>query len=145
MPDNMNRVHNATNPHQGKHKRILCVCSAGLLRSPTTAVVLSQEPFNHNTRAAGIVADYALIPVDEVLLYWAQEIVCMTSDQETALNDAVKHLGFDKPVICLNIADNYSYRHPELMKLIKERYEEATKQGEPHAASNQVLPKDPKR
>jgi len=32
--------------------------------------VLSQEPYNYNTRAAGIVDDYALVPVDEVLLNW---------------------------------------------------------------------------
>jgi len=60
-----NRIHNSSNPYQGKFKRVLCVCSAGLLRSPTTAFVLSQEPYNYNTRAAGIVDDYALVPVDE--------------------------------------------------------------------------------
>ncbi len=42
------------NPYQGKYKRVLCVCSAGVLRSATTAVVLSKEPFNFNTRSAGL-------------------------------------------------------------------------------------------
>lgn len=113
----LNRIHNATNPYQGKTKRVLCVCSAGLLRSPTAAVVLSQEPYNLNTRAAGLDEGHALIIVDEVLLEWADGIVCMTKDQERELKTKTK-----KPVMCLNIADSYGYRDPKLIKLIKESY-----------------------
>ena len=60
----MNRLANTHNPYQGDFKKVLCVCSAGLLRSPSTAFVLSQDPFNFNTIAAGINEDYALIVVD---------------------------------------------------------------------------------
>ena len=73
----MNRLANSSNRWQGKYKRVLCICSAGLLRSPTAAFVLSQEPYNYNTRAAGLTKEFALIPVDEVLLNWAQEVVCI--------------------------------------------------------------------
>lgn len=117
----MNRIANAGNPFQGDFKKVLCVCSAGLLRSPTTAVVLSQEPFNFNTRAAGLIEDFALIPVDDVLLAWADEVVCMTKEQETVLKTRT-----EKPVICLNIPDSFGYRDPQLMTLIKERYQQAT-------------------
>lgn len=58
-----NRKWNAKNPHQGNFERVLCVCSAGLLRSPTVAVVMAQHGFN--TRAAGLEKDFALIPVDD--------------------------------------------------------------------------------
>jgi len=112
-----NRLYNAKNPFQGKYKRVLCVCSAGLLRSPTAAFVLSQEPFNFNTRAAGLVADYALIPVDDVLLEWADEIVCMTKEQETELAKRTV-----KPVINLDIGDNFSYRDSRLISAIRENY-----------------------
>lgn len=124
-----NRLHNCTNPHQGIIKKVLCICSAGLLRSPTAAVVLSQEPFNYNTRAAGIVADYALIPVDNVLLTWADEIVCMTSEQEEELKQRLEKLicglNFRKmpEVICLNIEDSYGYRDDKLVWLIREKYD----------------------
>jgi len=123
-----NRVHNSSNPHQGAFKRVLCVCSAGLLRSPTAAVVLSQKPFNFNTRAAGIVPDYALVSVDAVLLNWADEIVCMTEEQQQDL-EILLMTGYPKKpkVICLNIPDNFAYRDPELMKMIKENYKAATK------------------
>lgn len=114
----MNRLYNITNPGQGNYKRVLCVCSAGLLRSPTAAVVLAQEPYNFNTRAAGLVADYALIPVDMALLAWADEIVCMTPDQEMEL----RKLAPDKKIICLGIKDSFMYRDPELIKRIRDSY-----------------------
>lgn len=112
-----NRLANAHNSYQGNHKRVLCVCSAGLLRSPTAAVVLSQAPFNFNTRAAGLTPEFALIPVDEVLIHWADEIVCMEAKQLEILADMT-----DKPIRCLYIEDSFDYRDPELMRLIAERY-----------------------
>lgn len=131
----MNRLGNCKNYHQGAFKRVLCVCSAGLLRSPTTAVVLSQDPYGFNTRAAGLVPEFALVVVDQVLLEWADEVVCMTEDQKLALKDKLKDLGLQaKLVICLNIEDSFAYRNPELMKLIKQNYDAAV--GTPAALKN---------
>lgn len=115
----MNRMGNAKNEYQTKVKKVLCVCSAGLLRSPTMAVVLSQEPYNYNTRAAGITKEYALIAVDDVLLHWADEVVVAEEWMAMELENC------KKPVKCLNIPDQYEYRHPELIQLIKERYNES--------------------
>lgn len=116
----MNRLANATNLFQGKYKRVLCVCSAGLLRSPTAALVLSQEPYNYNTRATGLMKEFALVPVDQVLLHWADEIVCMNPEQAEELRE---RLETDKPVIVLNIEDRYRYRDPELVEQIKAAYD----------------------
>lgn len=113
----MNRLSNCKNLYQGDTKKVLCVCSAGLLRSPTTAVVLSQEPYNYNTRAVGVTKEFALISVDEVVLEWADEIVCMDKIQKIQLRSMT-----DKPIICLDIPDDYQYRDPELIKLIKKEY-----------------------
>lgn len=113
----MNRMANSHNKYQGDYKKVLCVCSAGLLRSPTAALVLSQPPYNFNTRSAGLSQEFALIPVDVVLLEWADEIVCMTDEQQTKLQ-----LMTDKPVISLAIPDNFKYRDGELMRLIRLHY-----------------------
>lgn len=121
----MNRLHNCKNPYQGSRKRVLCVCSAGLLRSPTTAFVLSNEPFGFNTRAAGV-HNYALVPVDKVLITWAQEIVCMEKSHRNQLEVDFGDLLVDKVVNVLNIPDNYEYRDPELMEMIKALYIKAT-------------------
>ena len=121
----MNRLANSNNRYQGKYKRVLCVCSAGLLRSPTAALVLSQEPYNFNTRAAGLEPEFALIPVDRVLLEWADQIVTMTPDQAQGVRALLEE---EKPIVVLGIDDNYRYRDQELIKLIRESYDKHTKE-----------------
>lgn len=124
----MNRIYNCKNPAQGSDKKVLCVCSAGLLRSPTAALVLSQEPFNCNTRAAGIEESYALVPVDRVLVLWADEIVCMTAQHsDMLLAKYIDDIGVKIRV--LDIPDNFLYRDPRLMKLIAEKYQESLDAG----------------
>lgn len=118
----LNRLHNCKNSHQGKTKKVLCVCSAGLLRSPTAAVVLSQEPFAYNTRAAGLSTDFALVPVDEVLLTWADEVVVMEDWMRLELLDRFEEYLINVPIFVLKIPDSYAYRDPELMLMIEQKY-----------------------
>jgi len=40
----MNRIFSNIDDIEGDYKRVLCVCSAGLLRSPTMAWVFGKEP-----------------------------------------------------------------------------------------------------
>ena len=119
----MNRLANTHNQYQGNFRKVLCVCSAGLLRSPSTAFVLSQEPFNFNTRAAGINEEYALIQVDQVLLEWADQIVCMDTNQQLKIINMLAEFKMKKafPVVNLGIPDAFEYRDPELLKIIKEQ------------------------
>jgi predicted protein tyrosine phosphatase len=119
------RIGNASNDYQGAYKRVLCICSGGLLRSPTAAVVLSQEPYNFNTRSAGLNPDYALNPVDAVLLSWADEIVVMEPEMTEQIRELLKGVLGGKQIICLNIPDLFSYRDSELMELIRTRYDHA--------------------
>ena len=114
-----------SNSYQGDYKRVLTVCSANMLRSPTMAHVLSAEPYNFNTRSAGI-AGFALIPVTEDLLMWADEVVCADTEHAIAIRNKMMKYQLDKPIIDLKIPDIYEYRNPELIKLIKERYEQRT-------------------
>lgn len=111
-----------SNSYQGDYKRVLTVCSANMLRSPTMAHVLSADPYNYNTRSAGI-AGFALIPVTNDLLMWADEIVCADSEHTTVINKMLQKLDIDKPLINLRIPDNYEYRNPNLIDLIKLRYD----------------------
>jgi len=113
---------NVNNPFQGDYKKVLCICTIGMLRSPTCAFVLSNEPFNFNTRACGIDKGLALIPMTDVLLKWADEIVVMDSYQKLIIKKLT-----EKPIICLNIEDVFDYRDPALMEIIKIRYLEETK------------------
>lgn len=124
----LNALHNATNPYQTPAKRVLCVCSAGLLRSPTAAVIFAQEPYNFNTRSCGIDTGHALVPISEILLHWAEEIICMDEWQEARLRGLIKKYRItEKPIINLYIGDIYSYMDEELIQKLKENYNEATK------------------
>lgn len=118
-----NRLENVRNRYQTSAKKVLCLCSAGLLRSPTAANVLHQE-YGYNTRAAGVAREYALIPVDEVLLSWADEIVCVSAE---VLGELMLRHNLDKysaTVIALDIPDRFEWNDPELKRIIKEQYVE---------------------
>ncbi len=114
-----------SNKYQGDYKRVLTVCSANMLRSPTMAHILSADPYNFNTRSAGT-RDYALIPVTEDLLMWCHEVVCADTEHALWVRNKMIEWQIDKPIIDLQIPDDYEYRNPELIELIKERYGQRT-------------------
>lgn len=117
------RIGNASNLYQGKYKRVLAVCSGGLLRSPTIAHTLAAEPYNYNTRSVGTDPDYALNILDQVLLKWADEIVCADTEHEREVRSRLVELGLAaKTVVCLKLPDVYPYRHRKLIHLIQKRY-----------------------
>lgn len=114
----MNRLHNTKNPNQTDTKKVLTVCSASILRSPTAANVLHRE-FGYNTRSAGIVSDFALIPVDNALVAWADEIVCMEEWQRKEL-EALFNIRV--PIIVLDVPDHFQWMDKELQDMILESY-----------------------
>ena len=107
-----NALWNCRNPFQGSEKRVLVVCSAGLLRSPTCAWLLSQ--YNYNTRSCGI-HDYALIQFDEVLLEWADIIIFV---EDSLYQQCSFDIPISKQLIILDIPDTFSYKDPELLSII---------------------------
>jgi len=101
---------------QGTYKKILCVCSLGLLRSPTLALVLSSQ--GHNTRSCGSDTYNALIPITENLVAWADEIVFVNSENY----EVASHLLDGKKVRILDIPDSYDYRDSALLKICEVAY-----------------------
>lgn len=74
------------NPYQNQdaYKRLLFVCSAGLLRSATAANLYSGR--GYNTRACGT-HQFALIPLSANLIEWADLIIFVNrQNYEVALN-----------------------------------------------------------
>lgn len=110
-----NRLANCHNPFQGEMRRVLTVCSAGLLRSPTLAWMLSNPPYNFNTRAAGSSQNYALVPVDQVLLEWADTVVFVERDCMEEVERTVRPKEDRDDWVVLNLRDVYDYRNPELV------------------------------
>lgn len=112
------------NPYQGKDKKVVFVCSMGILRSATAARLYAHR---YNTRTAGTWDD-ALIPLSENLILWADQIVFVNKENYLqALHKFEYDEGFvltiqDKGVV-LNIPDNFEHMHPELVKAFNEQYE----------------------
>lgn len=117
MEKRQNALWNCRNPHQGNRERVLCVCSAGLLRSPTVAGELYLR--GYNTRAAGV-HDYALVQVDDVLLEWADTILFV----HPSLEDVIK-VPDEVRIVVLNIPDNYGFRDDELVKIVNAQLDQA--------------------
>jgi len=113
------RMQNLSNPYQTKAKKVLCLCSAGMLRSPTAANVLHQE-YGYNTRSAGVDRAFALIPIDTALKEWADEIVCVEPSVYRTL--IVSYDTQAQKVVVLNVPDKYEWNDPELVALIKKQY-----------------------
>jgi len=122
-----NRLHNMKNPNQGTAKKVLCVCSAGLLRSPTLAWILSNDPFNYNTRAAGTASDYALIVLDEVQLQWADAVVFVDEGNYRVACYDHKELLDNMECHVLDIPDMYKFRAPKLVEAATQQLKEAFK------------------
>ena len=117
-----NRLWNARNPNQGRFQKVLCVCSAGLLRSPTVAWILSNEPFNFNTRAAGSTKTFALIHADEVLLHWADAVVFVNQENfDETTREFPGLLQEDKQIVVLDLPDRFKTRDPELVRIATEQ------------------------
>ena len=111
------------NPYQGSDKRVLFVCSMGILRSATAARIYADK---YNTRAAGSWHD-ALVPLSDNLLGWAHEIVFVNQhnyDQvKASLREEDINIDTEFNVVVLDIPDSYPHMHPELIKAFHEQYE----------------------
>lgn len=108
------------NPYQGKDKKVLFVCSAGILRSATAQRIYGHK---YNTRSAGSGLEYALNPLSERLMDWADEIVFVHQwnyDNAGFYFDLVPYM--DKIKI-LEIEDKHPHMHPELIAAFEEQYE----------------------
>ena len=119
-----NQLYNIHNESQGNIKKVLCVCSAGLLRSATLQNMLIKK-YGYNVRNCGTEESYALIPISEALLLWADEIVFVNKSnyRSVALDLEEMKIPEDK-IFVLNIPDIYNFNNPKLVEICKQQYKE---------------------
>lgn len=109
-----------SNPYQGKDKKVLFVCSMGILRSATGARLYAHK---YNTRAAGTWDD-ALIPLSPILLAWANEIVFVNKENyESAVKKFGEEVFKETPTKVLDITDVHPHMSVELVAEFKKQYE----------------------
>ena len=120
-----NRLWNISNTAQGKDIKVLCVCSAGLLRSPTMARLLCRKYKNVNPRAVGHAADFALIPLENLHIAWADIILLSDSEayQACIMVDEDKLLNYGKSVLICHVEDDYNFGDAELEEKLNIEFE----------------------
>ena len=97
---------------QGAFKRVLFVCSGGMLRSATAAQWAAQA-LGWNTRNCGTM-DCALPPAHRNLIEWAEVIYCM---EDRHLQNLLYRFPWAKEkFVALGIPDVFEYRSPNLIR-----------------------------
>lgn len=116
-----------SNPYQGSDKKVLFVCSMGILRSATGARLYAHK---YNTRSAGTWDD-ALIPLSNQLMAWADEIVFVNIHNYEQVRSYCEEEGVDIDkefnIKVLDIPDSYPHMHPELVRAFDVQYEPLTR------------------
>jgi predicted protein tyrosine phosphatase len=105
---------------QGMAKRLLFVCSVGMLRSPTAAAIAVQQ--GANARSCGS-SSLALIPLSANLIRWADWIVFMNGENYRESKKVFEFTDFfddfeDKAVIW-NVPDHYNYMDDGLVYILE--------------------------
>ena len=104
-----------------KRQKILFVCTANTHRSPTAEELLKKDK-RFEVKSCGIYPS-SPTPISKELVEWADKIFVMCERLEkhrTIIEDKFHDL--KKPIIDLNIPDNYWKGDPELIKVLKERF-----------------------
>ena len=140
MNDATTRLLNTKNRNQGPFRKVLAVCSAGLLRSPSIAHVVSLPPYNCNARACGSSKEYALVLLDRVLVEWADIIICANDEQVKPVMALVaKCSDPTKEVVNLNLPDSFKTRSRPLMYEIHKRLQKIKFTGTPKSAISRTI------
>lgn len=106
------------NPYQGNDKKVVFVCSMGILRSATAARIYANK---YNTRCAGTWEE-ALIPLTQLLVDWADELVFVNrTNYETAV---MKFDMNNARIVVLHIPDDYPHMDHMLVKAFSDQYEQ---------------------
>lgn len=121
----MNQMYTIHSHWQGDTKKVLTVCSAGLLRSATLQNLLIKE-YGYNVRNCGT-EDYALIPISEALVSWADEIVFVNEENFKRVELDLKELNMIDKCIVLDIPDIYGFNDPKLIDMCRKQYDEAAR------------------
>ena len=100
-------------------QRLLFICSANRLRSPTAEQVFSNYP-NVEARSAGLNSD-ALDPLSPEHFEDIDVVFVMEKTHRTKLSKKYKPYLKSARVICLNIPDDFEYMQPELKNILKTR------------------------
>lgn len=99
--------------------KVLFICTANRLRSPTAAALFADHP-GLEVRSAGLDAACPR-PLSNELVMWADKLFVMERRQRDIVRRKFRKTLGERPVIALGIPDDYEFMQPELVALLKDR------------------------
>ena len=99
--------------------KVLFVCTANRLRSPTAEAVFADQP-GLEVRSAGI-DGLAVRPLTAELVAWADRLIVMEKSHREAIRKRYRTALGSRRVIVIGIPDEFEYMQEELVALLKER------------------------
>jgi len=99
--------------------RVLFICTYNQCRSPTAEHIFADWP-GIDARSAGV-GDEAKVPISRELIDWSDLIVVMEEAHREALARKFRPHLRNKPVVCLDIPDEYQYMDPVLVEVLRQR------------------------
>jgi predicted protein tyrosine phosphatase len=100
-------------------RNFLFICSQNRLRSPTAEQIFAGRP-GIDVTSAGTNND-AENPLTDELVDWADIIVVMERMHRSKVRQRFGRALNGKPIICLDIPDNYTFMDPDLIRLLESR------------------------
>jgi predicted protein tyrosine phosphatase len=101
--------------------KILFVCTANKLRSKTAEEIYANDP-RFEVDSAGT-SQLAENQVDEYLLNWADYVIVMEKNHRDFIHQKYPEIYQKKRIICLFIPDNYDFMQPELVSILRTKFE----------------------
>jgi predicted protein tyrosine phosphatase len=99
--------------------RVLFICSRNRLRSPTAEELFASWP-GIETDSAGVAPD-AETPVSAEQIAWAEVIFVMERTHKAKLSKKFGACLNGKRVVCLDIADKYTFMQLELIAILEQK------------------------
>jgi predicted protein tyrosine phosphatase len=100
-------------------RHVLFICGKNRLRSPTAEQVFASHP-GVECMSAGLNHD-AENPVTPEWLDWADLIFVMERAHRKKMSAKFKPYLLNKPIVCLDIPDDYAFMDPQLVRLLRVR------------------------
>lgn len=110
-----------------KKKKILFVCTINKMRS-STAHKMYKNDQRFEIDSAGTDKEAKKI-ISYKNLSWADTIIVMEKHHRNTIRKQFPDVYENKKIVCLYIPDEYDYMQPELITILKSKFENVNKRG----------------
>ena len=112
---------------QIRKKNVLFVCTVNRMRSATANEIYKND-LRFNVKSAGTDSGAATV-ITRDLLEWADSVIVMEKHHRNAIRKNYPDIYKSKKIVCLYIPDEYDYMQPELITILRYKFEDIKNRG----------------